>query len=503
MRRYRLYKNAETAVYELILRVEDIWLKLEIQLEFLHSIWSTIDGRFQSHQDQVLQVLQNKLLTATASFEKVIRTEAEVKEDGRKSTVKKAKFAVLMRDHLVSTVEDLERWHSTFDPSWYLITRIGNISIDRQLDSKPSAETQSLANLKGLREAVSNASQANGQGISVFLPENIILPGRAPIPHSSSFSAQTLHSPDMVLVDRVYCAVEGPSRMVKDVRHLAKVLSHVDPFTFGLLTCQGVIKIEEAESTITSFDFVFRVPNDFQRPRSLRDIFLEARSDKPLNERFSLAALLAKSVFFIHTSGFVHKNIRPETVIIFKCGNLQHEKPILVGFERTRHETASTSRFGDDVWERNLYRAPERQGILPEEDFVMQHDIYSLGVVLLEIGLNISFIQPGDVGKQGGIVGTRKSHPVPHAQLEALDILQVTNVRKKASWIKRRLVTIAKAKLPSAMGPKYTQVVVSCLTCLDKDNDGFGDDREFFDEDGVLVGVRFIEAVRAGIVDAA
>ena len=503
MKRYQSYKNAETAVYELILRAEDRWLKLEIQLEFLHSIWSTIDERFQSHQDQVLQVLQNKLLAATASFEKVLRTEAKFKDDGRRSTVKKAKFAVLMRDHLVSTVEDLERWHSTFDPSWYLITRIGNISIDRQLDGKPSGETQSLANLKGLREAVANASQANGQGISVFLPENIILPGRAPIPHSSSFSGQTRHSPDMVLVDRMYCAVEGPSRMVKDVRHLAKVLSHVDPFTFGLLTCQGVIKIEDAESTITGFDFVFRVPTDFQHPRSLRDIFLEAGTDKPLDERFSLAALLARSIFFIHTSGFVHKNIRPETVIIFKCGTIQQEKPILVGFERSRHETTSTSRFGDDVWERNLYRAPERQGIVPEEDFIMQHDIYSLGVVLLEIGLNISFIQPGNVGQHGGIVGARKGHPVPHAQLEASDILELTNVRKKANWIKRRLVTVAEAKLPSAMGPKYTQVVVSCLTCLDKDNNGFGDDREFFDEDGILVGVRFIEAVRGRLLNAA
>ena len=34
-----------------------------------------------------------------------------------------------------------------------------------------------------------------------------------------------------------------------------------------------------------------------------------------------------------------------------------------------------------------LVPASERQGVHPEEQLVMQHDIYSLGVCLLEIGL--------------------------------------------------------------------------------------------------------------------
>ena len=42
-----------------------------------------------------------------------------------------------------------------------------------------------------------------------------------------------------------------------------------------------------------------------------------------------------------------------------------------------------------------------------------------------------------------------------------------------------------------------------CLACLDGDNDGFGEDREFSDEDGVLVGVRFIEAACSGTLNAA
>jgi len=47
------------------------------------------------------------------------------------------------------------------------------------------------------------------------------------------------------------------------------------------------------------------------------------------------------------------------------------------------------------------------------------------------------------------------------------------------------------------MGTKYSKVVETCLTCLDEDNVRFGDEREFQDEDGVAVGVRYIEKILA------
>ena len=37
------------------------------------------------------------------------------------------------------------------------------------------------------------------------------------------------------------------------------------------------------------------------------------------------------------------------------------------------------------------------------------------------------------------------------------------------------------------MGQRYADIVESCLTCLDKTNPDFGNEKEFMDEDGVLV----------------
>jgi hypothetical protein len=45
------------------------------------------------------------------------------------------------------------------------------------------------------------------------------------------------------------------------------------------------------------------------------------------------------------------------------------------------------------------------------------------------------------------------------------------------------------------MGDIYAGVVLACLTCLDPGNQGFGDEEHLKDEDGILVGVRFIEQI--------
>jgi hypothetical protein len=64
--------------------------------------------------------------------------------------------------------------------------------------------------------------------------------------------------------------------------------------------------------------------------------------------------------------------------------------------------------------------------------------------------------------------------------------------------VKEYLVALARERLPGRMGDRYTTVVLHCLTCLDKDNTIF-DGETMRDEDGVVVGVRFIEKVQLAL----
>ncbi|KGQ01268.1 hypothetical protein PAAG_12039 [Paracoccidioides lutzii Pb01] len=66
-----------------------------------------------------------------------------------------------------------------------------------------------------------------------------------------------------------------------------------------------------------------------------------------------------------------------------------------------------------------------------------------------------------------------------------------------ALGIKEKLVNgDSMAQLPSLMGRTYTGVVLACLTCLDAGvGNMFDDGQEMYDENGIVVGVRFTEKI--------
>jgi hypothetical protein len=122
----------------------------------------------------------------------------------------------------------------------------------------------------------------------------------------------------------------------------------------------------------------------------------------------------------------------------------------------------------------------------------MQHDIYSLGVCLLEIGVWRTPVvyNETDTDNEDG--------PKPFSLIPLLNNTEQSEVQK-AFQLKDSLVTIAQRELPSRMGDKYTEIVISCLTCLDDSNPDFSDESEFKDEDDVIIGVRYIEKILLGL----
>lgn len=117
----------------------------------------------------------------------------------------------------------------------------------------------------------------------------------------------------------------------------------------------------------------------------------------------------------------------------------------------------------------------------------MQHDVYSLGVCLLELGLWESFVRyEGSIGDDK-VPGVRLGLSLGDFEFEPGQLA-------RNLVIKEQLVNLARGELRLRMGDRFSSVVLTCLNCLDADNDDFGgEDTE--DEDGVLVGVKFIEKV--------
>jgi serine/threonine protein kinase len=403
--------------------------------------------------------------------------------------VKKWKYLVL-KESIDGAIEELKIWQDVFDPSWFLIMKAATPQIDAELESvdEHSSDRAALSAAQSLRVALRSDGTTN---TTIFLPEDGLESiATCDIPFSSTELGERPTLGNSLILERITCPPDvDPAIHRKTIAALATKLSHSNLETFGLLRCKGVIKHARNQShPLPTFTFVLRVPEGYSHPQSLRGCLLQRDTNHSLSDRFKLAKDLAKAIGYVRIFGFVHKNIRPETVLIFKSSVSTIGSVALVGFDNFRTEDGRTLHSGDTAWEKNLYRHPRRQGQNPEDDYMMQHDIYSLGVCLLELGLWDSFVGYDE----GGAIAL----PSP-----SLGVPSESSDHRSMPVTKDNLVSLTRMLLPRRMGTNYAEIVETCLTCLDENNADFGDEHEFLDQDGIRVGVRYIEKVTLSLVN--
>ena len=471
-------RDAESQIAERVLCIESLWKRTTLQLDFLRSVWDDLDKEYRTIQSQIIHVLIGKLTVAVSKIESLIvrgpLSTSWIKPQ-QVHGVKRFKYA-LVKESLDRVIEDFETWQKMFDPSWFLILKSSSPGIDRELKRQNDVSTSSLLTFT---QTLRNTLQGTGNHErSVFLADDGLRSAHVfNIPFSSSKVAQRAGSSKLLILDSIPCPDHGNvQRLASDIRELARKLAHADPIHFGLLQCSGVIR------ETTSFTLVLRTVEGLPLPHSLRAKLLAGETNHSLSDRLSIAKDIAKSVSFVHTFGFVHKNVRPENILLASAQPSSLGHSFLVGFEGFRAAEGQTLKSGDSVWGNNVYRHPRRRGPKPDDYYIMQHDIYSLGVCLLEIGLWESFV-----------VYDQDKTSLPSAFFSAL--LESSSLLKSAP-MENLLEEVARRILPQRMGTKYARIVETCLTCLDEGNADFGDEREFQDADGILVSVRYIEKVR-------
>lgn len=477
-------KKANEEIWERILRLENSWLKLEYQLKVVRDIHLLMSQKHQELYNRTLRMLLSKLHIVNLKLMSLV-------EPG--GSLRTRLMYAWKKEGIDEAIDELEVWQRTVDQSWFLGMRIANPLVDAALATNHTSTAVFTTTTSAIRTGL----------IPALLPPTVVSGLRLDYGEIASMAVKDVAFSEARIARRIYqsgessyilndiTTAQGPGgsrecrqQMIRDTRELAKRLQNDDPETFGLLGCKG-FSMEPMSPKIT---MVFRVPPSLGDPRSLRDLLLNAQSPPSLTQRLYMAKDLAKSVGYVHTFGFVHKNVRPESVLSFSPADLRQRSTFLVGLDNFRKEEGNTERVGDSFVERNLYRHPSRQGSSPTCHYIMQHDIYSLGVCLLEVGLWKSFIEyPKTDGEMAPQWSSVLGMPKDLNPLQAIQYL--------CSDAKKHLVSLAQDELPQCMGSKYTDVIVTCLTCLDPENKDFGDEKEFQDEDGIDVGVRYIEKV--------
>lgn len=267
----------------------------------------------------------------------------------------------------------------------------------------------------------------------------------------------------------------------EQIGRLSNFLSLADPVTTGILASAGYFP----DPQMYRFGLLLKIPRGYglfrqtghpDEPVTLRSIIAQgtpAASDPTkitytpkhtLDARVSTASMVAVALFFLHSYGWVHENLRTSNVLMLtetqrlQCGAESSSpsylgRPFLVGFEGARskdgiysiggYETAASEveKFASD-----LFQHPDRQG-RPENDqprYQMNHDMYSLGVVLLEIGLWLPL---------------HKDRSLRKLREQKFD-----NNEERYAGVRKVLIQLAREKLAVALGQRYQSIVLKCLS---------------------------------------
>lgn len=219
--------------------------------------------------------------------------------------------------------------------------------------------------------------------------------------------AMARYGEESVIVDWRCCQDDSwrrkhPRAFQRRTENLTRILnSDLKPLSLSILHCVGYLNQSQ---NVTGY--AFRLPSGAQpgqKPVTLYDLLKrverpDQRKDIPdLGERFELAKALVTTVFNIHNIGWVHKNIQSKNILFWpkSDGGVEPDlsKPYLMGFDISRpNQPGEVSEKPLSHFEDDLYRHPHYKGMYARS-FQPSFDIYSLGVILYEVGLwrNIAY----------------------------------------------------------------------------------------------------------------
>lgn len=220
-------------------------------------------------------------------------------------------------------------------------------------------------------------------------------------------------------------------RLVRTLRLAARKQN-----TFHVMYCEGWFQERD------HFGIVYRLPpiNGQFRCESLGNIInykeYQELLRRDLDNRLKLARALAWTLFELHSVHWVHESLHPDNIVLFGeevAGQVQFDwsSPYILGFDSSRsiRDFSGPLRLRAQLTSL-LYTHPDRHPNKPYERFSKFHDIYSLGVILLELGQLSSLLQDSKF--------------------------------KNAQNLKETFAAES-LNLPSVLGQTYKEVVLACI----------------------------------------
>ncbi|KAI1824727.1 hypothetical protein F4861DRAFT_504547 [Xylaria intraflava] len=243
---------------------------------------------------------------------------------------------------------------------------------------------------------------------------------------------------------------EAASRLEKQVARISALHSEVK--SPGFRTMHGLGYVSETLHEVR-FGLVYQLPFETTLEQSGDEKYdtlsnaIRKVKHVPLEVRYSLAQALCDATLHLHSIGWWHKALKSDNVILFherpsldqektSEASLDFKNPYLMGFDCSRPADAETWTATDFNIDNNLYRHPDRWG--RPVSFERHHELYALGLLLLEIGC---------------------WRAVPTMGSRSKDLRSVRNPETLRSYF----LDIVDSRLAHDTGSKYAAVVRKCI----------------------------------------
>lgn len=274
-----------------------------------------------------------------------------------------------------------------------------------------------------------------------------------------------------------------PSREnVKRVKALVALLQSSKPAEFCVPRCLGYFD-DRDDSHHSQHDFrfglIFQLPERVSpdvTPVTLHHLISTVPMPS-LNDRIALAHQLAVCVLYLHAVNWLHKAIRSDNILFFShTSSAELSKPYLSGFHYARPDRSNetTNEDGLDSWA-ELYLHPDYQGLGTKRSYRKTFDIYSFGLILLEIARWATIANILDIDPDSA----------PFAELKG--------IRSKLLQVGSESLASVKARC----GDRYYGAVKTCL----EGGAAFGIDDDV-DEASVETGAKLQQGFTRLVVDA-
>lgn len=183
--------------------------------------------------------------------------------------------------------------------------------------------------------------------------------------------------------------VEGKTDAEANLRSLCETLRSRS-FPAGIPECVG-FRMPPYRKAMACYELIFKTPT---RGSLASLAHLISYSEPPgFETRLDLARQLVQAAMHVHEIEFVHKNIRPRSILLVQGSSTGNDSlaVFLLKWTAARNMDSVSAHLGEHLWQRAIYQHPDRQSEYAMAEFEPRHDVYSLGVCLLEIFLWKSF----------------------------------------------------------------------------------------------------------------